>query len=146
MRLPLEKVASLSTDLTIENTLEALGAYSYSMFFKLVNDIIDGNQSEVVKTVSDIYYKGNDLKLFVDSFFKFCLDVTKYCLFNSTDLIEIPSSQEENLKKSTNFENAANYYMFIVDKLLTLKNQIKNDTSVRSTVEVGFLHMSRWEK
>lgn len=142
----LEKVASLSTDITIENTLEALGAYSYSMFFKLVNDIIDGNQAEVVKTVSDIYYKGNDLKLFVDSFFKFCLDVTKYCLFNSTDLIEIPPSQEENLKKSTNFENAANYYMFIVDKLLTLKNQIKNDTSVRSTVEVGFLHMSRWEK
>lgn len=141
----LEKVASYDTNLTIENTLEALGAYSYTMFFKLVNDIIDGNQSEVSKTISDIYYKGNDLKLFVDSFFKFCLDVTKYCLFKSTDLIEIPASLEENLKNSTNFDNAAKYYMYIVDNLLQLKGKIKTDTSIRTTVEVMFLHMTRWE-
>ena len=141
----LEKVASLDTNITIENTLEALGAYSYTMFFKLVNDIIDGKQDEVIKTVSDIYYNGNDLKLFVDSFFNFCLDITKYCLFKSTDLIEIPPSQEENLKNSTNFDNAEKYYMYIVDNLLQLKTKIKNDTSVRTTVEVAFLHMSRWE-
>lgn len=141
----LEKVASYSTDLTIENTLEAIGAYSYSMFFKLVNDIIDGNQDAVLKTVSDIYFKGNDLKLFVNSFFKFCLDITKYCLFKTTDLLEIPPSQEEALKNSTNFDNSANYYMYIVDNLLKLKNDIKNDTSIRSTVEVAFLHMSRCE-
>lgn len=141
----LEKVVSYDTDMSIEKTLEALGTYSYSMFFKLVNDIIDSNQAEVVKTVSDIYYKGNDLKLFVDQFFSFCLDVTKYCLFNTTDLLEIPASQEEALKLSTNFENAASYYMIIVDKLLELKSKIKNDTSVRTTVEATFLNISRWE-
>ena len=141
----LEKVASFSTDITIENTLEALGNYSYTMFFKLVNDIIDSKSDEVLKTVSDIYYKGNDLKVFVDQFFSFCLDVTKYCLFKSTDLIEIPNSQEEALKLSTNFDSAEKYYMVIVDKLFELKHKIKNETAVRTTVEASFLNMARWE-
>ena len=141
----LEKVASYSTDITIQNTLEALGTYSYEMFFRLVNDIIDGKQADVVKTVSDVYYKGNDLKLFVDQFFNFCLDVTKYCLFHSTDLIEIPASMTKALQDSTNFDDAAKYYMYIVDNLLELKSKIKQDTSVRTTVEATFLHISRWE-
>lgn len=141
----LEKVASLSTDISIENTLDALGTYSYDVFFNLVNNIIDGKQDKVIATISDIYYKGNDLKLFVDSFFNFCLDVTKYCLFKSTELLEIPQSQEENLKNSTNFDNAEKYYMYIVDNLLALKNNIKNDTSIRTTVEIAFLHMTRCE-
>lgn len=141
----LEKVASLSTDISIQNTLDALGTYSYDMFFELVNNIIDSNQVEVAKTISTIYHKGNDLKLFVDQFFNFCLDVTKYCLFKSTDMIGIPSSLEDKLKASVNFETPEKYYMHIVDKLLELKNRIKNDTSVRTTVETTFLHMSRWE-
>ncbi len=141
----LEKVASFDKRITIENTLSVLGAYSYDMFFKLVNDIIDGNQSEVVKVVSEVYYKGNDLKLFVDQFFEFCLDITKYCLFNSMDLVSIPQSQEEKIKNSINFDNPSSYYIVIVDKLMELKSRIKNDTSVRSTVEVSFLNMARWE-
>lgn len=141
----LEKAASLSTDITIETTLEALGTYSYDLFFNLVNNIIDSNQAEVLKTVSEVYHKGNDLKLFVDQFFNFCLDVTKYCLFKSTDMIGIPSSLEPKLQSSTNFENPEKYYMYIVDRLLELKNRIKNDTSVRTTVETTFLHISRWE-
>ena len=141
----LEKVASLSTDISIENTLEALGAYSYDMFFTLANSIIDGNSAEVCKIVSGVYHKGNDLKLFVDQFFNFCLDVTKYCLFKSTDMIGIPASLEDKLKNSTNFETPEKYYMYIVDRLLELKNKIKNDTSVRTTVEATFLRISRWE-
>lgn len=141
----LEKVASLSNDITIENTLEALGNYSYEMFFRLANLIIDGNSAEVVKIVSSIYFDGNDLRLFVDQFFKFCLDITKYCLFKSVSMIGIPSSFEQSLKDCTNFDNPEKYYMYITDKLLDLKNRIKNDTSIVSTVEATFLHISRWE-
>lgn len=141
----LEKVASYDTDMSIDKAMNALGTYSYQMFFKLVNDIIDCKQDEVLKTISSIYYEGKDLKLFVEQFFSFCLDVTKYCLFKTTDLLEIPASQEEALKLSTNFENAEKYYMVIVDKLLSLKNSIKNDSSLRTTVEAVFLNITRWE-
>lgn len=141
----LEKVASYDIDMSIDKAMNALGTYSYQMFFKLVNDIIDCKQDEVLKTISSIYYEGKDLKLFVEQFFSFCLDVTKYCLFKTTDLLEIPASQEEALKLSTNFENAEKYYMVIVDKLLSLKNSIKNDSSPRTTVEAVFLNITRWE-
>lgn len=141
----LEKIMSFSENIDMSVALEALGAYPYSMFFTLVNDIIDCKQDKVIETISNIYYEGKDLKLFVDQFFAFCLDVTKYCLFRSTDLLDIPHSQEEALKLSTNFENAEKYYMVIVDKLLKLKTMIKNDASMRTTVEAAFLNMTRWE-
>ena len=141
----LEKVASLGTDITIQNTLDALGAYSYELFFELANSIIDSNQAKVAEIVSNIYNRGNDLKLFVDSFFTFCLDVAKYCLFKSTDMIGIPESYEEALKNSINFDSPEKYYMYIVDKLLELKTVIKNDTSIRTTVEATFLKIARWE-
>lgn len=141
----LEKVASLSTDLNIQNTLEALGAYSYEMFFELANSIIDSNQAKVSSIISDIHSRGNDLKLFVDSFFTFCLDVAKYCLFKDTSMIGIPDSYEEFLKSSTNFDSPEKYYMYIVDKLLQLKVLIKNDTSIRTTVEATFMKIARWE-
>lgn len=141
----LEKVMSLSENIDIHVTLEALGAYSYEMFFELANSIIDGNQAKVAQIVSDIYSKGNDLKLFVDSFFTFCLDVAKYCLFKDTLMIGIPESYEENLKNSINFDSPEKYYMHIVDRLLELKVMIKNDTSIRTTVEATFLRMARWQ-
>lgn len=141
----LEKVASMNSVLSLQDTLDVLGTYSYDVFFTLVNNIIDGNQAEVVKTISEIYYKGNDLKIFVDQFFSFVLDVTKYSLFHSTDLLEIPSALTDKLDSSVNIENAPKYYMYIVDNLLELKAKIKNDTSIKTTVEATFLHISRWE-
>lgn len=141
----LEKVVSLNTDLDIKNTIEVLGDYSYSTFFKLVNDIIDSKCDEVLKCISTIYYNGDDLKLFVNKFLSFCLDVTKYSLFKDVDLLTIPKSMLNALDLSINFESASQYYMIIVDKLLNLKNKIKVDTDIKSTVEASFLNIARWE-
>ena len=139
----LEKCAGYSTDLSINNVLEALGNYSYDTFFSLINNIIDGKEGEVLKILEDFYRAGNDLKLFIDMFLSFCLDVSKYVIFNSTDMLKIPSSMEERLKNSTNFENALQYYMYIVNQLLDLKNMLKNDSNIKSTIEVMFIKMTR---
>ena len=139
----LEKAASYSTDLSIENTLASIGNYSYDVFFRLVDSLVDRNESEVLKIVSDFYDAGNDLTLFVDQFMNFCIDITKYTLFKSTDLIRIPSSMEDKLIYSTNISNADKYFMYVVDKLLELKNMLKNDNSPRSTIEVILLQIAR---
>lgn len=141
----LEKCAGYSKDLSISNVLDALGNYSYDTFFSLINGIIDGKEDEVFKILDEFYRAGNDLKLFVDMFLSFCLDISKYIVFQSTDMIKIPSSMEDKLKNSTNFENSLNYYMFIVNNLLDLKNMLKNDNSMRSTIEVMFLKMTRMQ-
>ena len=141
----LEKVASYNTDFNIKTTLEVLGEYSYDLFFKLVNNIVDSKCTEVLQTISEVYYKGDDLKIFTDKFFNFCLDVTKYSLFKDMNLLTIPKSLQQELDLSTNFENASQYYMIIVDKLLNLKTKIRNDTDIRPTVEATFLNIARWE-
>lgn len=139
----LEKCAGYSTDLSINNVLEALGNYSYDTFFALINNIIDGKEGEVLKILEEFYRAGNDLKLFIDMFLSFCLDVSKYVIFNSTDMLKIPSSMEDRLKNSTNFENSLQYYMYIVNQLLDLKNMLKNDSNIKSTIEVMFIKMTR---
>ena len=140
----LDKCSSYSTDLSIANVLESLGNYSYDTFFKLINHIIDGEIDGVLDTITRFYDEGNDLKLFIDQFLNFCMDVTKYAIFNSCDMIRIPSSMEELLKNTVNLDNPASRCMYIVDKLLGLKNMLKNDNSPRSTIEIVFLQMCRW--
>jgi DNA polymerase-3 subunit gamma/tau len=139
----LEKCAGYSTDLCIQNVLDALGNYSYDTFFSLVNYVIDGREANVITILDEFYRDGNDLKLFVDMFITFCLDVSKYIIFQSTDMLKIPSSMEDRLKNSTNFENALQYYMYIVNQLLDLKNMLKNDSNIKSTIEVMFIKMTR---
>ena len=139
----LEKCASYSEDLSINNVLAALGNYSYDMFFDLVNNLIDGKEAEVLNVISALYDEGSDLKLFVDQFLNFCMDVAKYALFKTTDVTRIPSSMEIYLQNSTNFENASKYYTYVMDKLLQLKIMLKNDNSPRSTIEIVFLQIAR---
>lgn len=141
----LEKCAGYSIDLSINNVLDALGNYSYDTFFALVNYLIDGKDGEVLKIVDDFYRAGNDLKLCIDMFLAFCLDVSKYILFQSCDMLKIPSSMENRLKDSTNFDNSLGYYMYLVNRLLDLKNMLKNDSNIRSTIEVMMLKMARMQ-
>lgn len=139
----LDKCAGYSTDLSINNVLTSLGNYSYDTFFELINHMIDGNEAPVLKIISDFYDDGNDLKLFVDQFLSFCMDVTKYSLFHTCNVTRIPSSMESSLISSTNFDNASRYYTYVMDRLLSLKNMLKNDNSPRSTIEIMMLQITR---
>ena len=139
----LEKCANYSTDLSISNTLEALGNYSYEVYFKMCNSLIDGDEKSVLEIISNYYDKGNDLKLFVSQFLDFCIDLTKYSLFKTCDVTRIPTSMEDSLKYSTGFDSPEKYYSYVIDKLLSLKNMIKNEVDVRSTVEVVLLQIAR---
>lgn len=139
----LEKCSSYNTDLSISNVLKALGDYSYVKFFELINNILDGNEKSVYLILDALYNDGLDLKLFVDKFLDFCLDLSKYCLFKDCSITKIPSVMEQDLKKCTMFENSIKYYNYYVDKLLELKNMLKNDSSPLNTVEVMFSRITR---
>lgn len=139
----LETCANYSTDLKIDNVLAALGNYSYDVFFKLCNYLIDGDEKGVLETVSIYYARGNDLKLFVNQYLDFCIDVAKYALFKTCDVTRIPSSLENDLKYAVSFDNPEKYYSYVIDKLLDLKNMVKNEVDVRSSIEVTLLQIAR---
>lgn len=139
----LDKCSGYSTNLAIENVLTSLGNYSYDIFFDLINNMIDGNEAAVLQIINDFYNQGNDLKLFVDQFLNFCMDINKYALFKNCDMTHIPISMENKLQSSINFADAAKYYSYVLDKLLNLKNMLKNDSNPRSTIEIIFLQITR---
>lgn len=141
----LDKIASYSKNVCIDNALEALGNYSYSTFFNLINAIIDGKSDSVLSILQSFYDAGNDLILFVNQFFNFCLDINKYIIFHNMDMLKIPSTMESGVQDSINFDSANTYYSYIVDNMLNLKNMIKNDISVKATIEVMFLKMTRMQ-
>ena len=139
----LEKCASYDTNLNINNVLNALGNYSYDIYFKLINYIIDGRTDECLRTISNAYNEGVDLKVFIEQFLTFCLDVSKYILTKSYEITKIPSNMINDLNNAINFQDPIKYYSYIVDKLLELKNMLKNDSEPRNTIEVMFMNMCR---
>jgi DNA polymerase-3 subunit gamma/tau len=141
----LEKCAGYSNDLSIDNVLEALGNFSYDTFFSLVNAIIDGDEANVLNILNALFLNGGDLKIFIDSYLSFCLDLAKYCIFKNCNCTKIPSSFENDMLNATNFDNNSKYYMYIVNTLLELKNMVKADSDIRSTLEVMFLRMTRMQ-
>ena len=137
----LEKCADYSTDLSINNVLSAVGTYSYDVFFDLINDVIDGNMEHAVQILNYLYNKGSDMKLFVDQFLSFNLDICKYAICKTCEITQLPSTYEDKLKGCTNFDEPSKYYCYIIDRLLDLKNMLKTDVSPRDTIEVMFLRL-----
>lgn len=141
----LEKCADYNSKITVDNVLEALGTYSYDGYFNLLNNLIDGKDGPVLTCINEIYYSGIDMKLFVEQFIDFCLDINKYVLFRDCKLLKIPSTLEKEIEKVINFAEPGKYYMYVINKLLELKNTLKMDTSPKSTIEIYFLNISRMQ-
>lgn len=139
----LEKCASYDTNLSLENTLDALGNFSYNVFFNLVNYLIDGNEAKVIETVQDTYNSGKDLRLFVNQFLDFCLDISKYILCQTMQVTKLPASFEERVKGSINFDNSAKYYDYITTSVLNISKEIKDGENLLSLVTILFLRIAR---
>ena len=139
----LETCADYSTDFSINNVISALGNFSYDTYFTLTNAIIDGDIKTALGVVSEIYVSGNDLSHFVVSYLDFVLDITKYIICQDIKVTKLPITVEDQLKFATGINDASKYYLYITDKLLELKNMIKGDTDVKSTIEVMITQMCR---
>ena len=123
-------------DITLDNVLSVLGNFSYDSFFELINAIIDKNNSKVISLIEDLYNHGDDLRLFIDLFLEFVLDLTKYIIFNSMEIIKIPAEYKSKIEYTINVEDASKYYNHLIDKLLELKQLIKNDNMAKTTIEI----------
>lgn len=142
----LEKCSKFSTCLSMQNVITALGNYSYEVFFNLCDALVDGNEQSVFSIISSYYDEGNDLRLFVSQFMDFCIDVSKYALFKDIQVTKIPTTLLDRVKYATNFDSPEKYYFYVLDKLLELKYNIRNEVDVKTTVLVVLLQIARGVK
>lgn len=137
----LEKCAIYNRDLSIDNVINAIGNYSYDTYVDLVDSLLDGNASRVVDIVNSIYNSGNDIKVFVDQFLAFTLDVCKYCICKDISVTRFPTTLADKIDKVINFDNPQKYYTYLIDNILALKNMLKTDTYPKDTTEVCLIKL-----
>ena len=145
----LDQCADLSTDLSLENTKTVLGESPFERMLKLTNFLIGKNEQYVLMAIEMLASEGKDLKQFIDEYLGFTLELTKYILFKSIALTNIPAYLENSadplisVSATTNFVDAITWYNNLTEKLLEIKNAIKYDTSVKYTVEAYLIQMCR---
>lgn len=141
----LGKVADSGTNFDIENTLSILGEVPVSVYTKLINYLIDGDEKGVLSSLDEIEESGTEIKDFVSALLKFIVDVAKYILFSSLKSTSIPETFENEINSITNFDNAIGYYNYVMDKLLKLKMDITSDEDASTTVRVVCLQIARMQ-
>lgn len=90
----MDKCLSLSSVLTIESVVQALGTVDYNTHFDLLFKLETGVKDSAVRLIEDVYNSGKDLKQFIKQFQYFVLDVCKYKMFNDFKYISIPALPE----------------------------------------------------
>lgn len=139
----LEKAASYSTDLKIENTLVALGTISYKSLFTIINSIIDSDNTTLFKTLESLYSQGQNLELLIGQLLDLSLNIEKYCIFQDINITNLPSTLKDELDNVSNISNNVDYYSKLSEKLLDIRNLLKNNTDVKSLVEVSLNRLVR---
>jgi DNA polymerase III gamma/tau subunit len=109
----------------------------------LTNAIIDGQEDVVINLINSFYNSGNDLKLFIDQYLNFVLDLAKFCLFKDLSVTMIPISMEEDVKFCTGIENNRAYFNNLTDKILNIKNTVRYDSNMKTTIEIMLLQLCR---
>ena len=139
----LEQVADYGNPLTMSNAYAVLGRTNLTDMFLLMNAMMDGKEPEVFSLIEMMYSNGINMPLFVDEFLRFTLDLTRYSLFGAITATSIPKGFEGILKGTVNIDSPDKYFLYVADKLLSLKNMLKTDPEPRSTVEVVLLEITR---
>lgn len=136
----LDKCKDYSFNITLENVIECLGNYSYDVFFDITNSVIDGDRAKIMTIFDSLYHEGTDLKLFITKYLEFILQLNKYCIFNDLSVTTIPVALEEKVKYTVNIEDALKFFSSYLDKILKIKQAIKGDSDIKTTIEVMLLN------
>ena len=145
----LDQCADMSTDLSLENSKMVLGEAPFERMLKLTNCLISQREEFVLMAIETLAAEGRDLKQFVDDYLSFILDLTKYILFRNIGLTNIPAYLEAstdpmiNVASTVNFEGALTWFNNLTDRLLEIKAAVKNDTSIKATIEAYLIKTCR---
>lgn len=143
----LDQCACYSTDLSVNNVEKILTDIPYESMFKLTWALQEKNEQNILNIIDALYNSGNDLKSFIDTYLEFSLDLAKYILFKDINLTSIPSylATETNpvVQETIKIDNSLAWFRKLTDLLLTIKLEIKYDSSCRSTIEAYLLRACR---
>lgn len=128
-----DKCIAFSSNVTLENVVEALGTTNYDMLFNLTDAILDKNVDKVVDIVENIHMSGKDLKQFIKTYIAFILDVCKYDVTGSFKYLQLPSLYEDRLREYN--RNDVAVCQSLLSVLIKLNADIKWESSPKVMIE-----------
>lgn len=139
----LEKVSNYDKNINLNNVMNVLGFYSYDILFNLTNSIIDSNNQKLLECLKIIFSTNNDLINFIDQYIRFILDLGVYSITKDIKNVSIPETQKDKVDYTINIENNTNYFKWLLNSLLDIKNTLKYDNDIKSTITIKFLQLVR---
>ena len=132
----LDKCLSLSTEITVESVVKALGTVDYNTHFELLYQLGSRGAHKAVEVVETVYNSGKDIKQFLKQFQFFVLDVCKFQLFKSFKYVAIPELPEYKQKmEDEDYENLIQ----ILDWARQLNADIKWESNAKAMIETSIL-------
>lgn len=139
----LEKCGKYSPDLSLDNAMEVLDGASYKDYAALTNAILDKNDRNIIGIVDSYYNKGKDMRLFMDGYLEFTLDLAKYCVCRDMGVTKLPESFEKDVRYITGVDQGDNsrFFKALANKVLALRNAVAKDGNARATIQVTLLNL-----
>lgn len=134
----LDKCLSLSHDISVENVLKTIGAEDYDTFFNFIFALVKQDKQICIDIIEGVYNAGKDVKQFLKDFSKFILDVEKYLIYNNTDYISIPTT-DENIKDLEELSEHRDEIFKSMDFIVNLNSQLKWENDARTLTELSIL-------
>lgn len=136
----LDKCLSLSTELTIENIIKALGVADYQTMRALTLNLMINASDNIIELIEQIHADGKDLKQFIKQYINFILDVKKYFILGSFDYLSLPRTEDnEQFLKEMEQNDYEDKVSALLDILLRLNSEIKYDSSPKYLIEAYLL-------
>lgn len=129
----LDTCLSYKPALTIDDIREILGTADYNIMLSLLLAIDKKNELQIVEIIESLYSNGKDLKLFIQQFMEYLVDIQKFYLLNDITLVSIPTIYlsyfvDNKLDVMTMYKNVHNLYQ-----------QVKYETNIKYMVEGGLM-------
>ena len=90
----MDKCLAYSTDLSMENVINALGTVDYETMIHLSADILVKNAKAVVTRIEELYNSGKDIKQFVKQYLQFLLDIQKFGVGCDWKYLQVPRIED----------------------------------------------------
>jgi DNA polymerase-3 subunit gamma/tau len=138
----LDKCLSLSTEITVENVVSALGTVDYNVYFNLLMRLTTGDSLHAVEVVETVYQAGKDLKNFIKQFQYFVVDVCKYKMFNNFQYITIPELPEYKTgMEDENYDDVIK----VLEWVRQLNVDIKWESNPKAIIETSIMLFAQEE-
>ena len=134
----LDKCLSYSTELTLDNVLNALNLKSQDTMIELTNQIMS-KDVKLLTTLDNIYMSGTDLKQFIREYTNFIFDVKKCVILDDISTTHIFDSEDS--RKLLKNANKCVILDDLLKALIKLSQEIKFDNYPRYLIEYTLMEV-----